>query len=163
LTRHKDPQSKILSPENAVIWRESLRKENRKLVLTNGCFDILHRGHAEYLYKSSLLGDALLIAINSDNSVKQLKGPERPLVKEIDRAYVLSCLSYIDAVVIFKDVRCTELIQKLKPDIYAKGGDYNIDSINSEEKKILLECGTDIKFIDLVPGFSTTDFLSRIK
>jgi rfaE bifunctional protein nucleotidyltransferase chain/domain len=163
MERLPNPSDLLMDLNAAVEWRAELKKNNKNLVVTNGCFDILHRGHIEYLRNARLAGDSLLVLLNSDASVKALKGPERPMNNEVDRAYVLASLQFVDAVVIFGTPRCTGLIESLKPDIYVKGGDYNIDTINGEEKAALLEVGARIEFISFVPGFSTTNIIDRIK
>ena len=157
------PSSKILTPDAALKWRGQLAADNRKLVVTNGCFDILHRGHADYLYKARLQGDALMVFINSDASVHALKGPSRPVNKEQDRAFILGSLFFVDAVVVFGEERCTKLFTLLKPDIYVKGADYNIDTINKEEKSALIEAGAEIRFIELTPGLSTSAIIANMK
>jgi len=157
------PSQAILSLKEAKEWREYFAKNHKKLVVTNGCFDILHKGHVEYLLKARNAGDGLLVLVNSDSSVRQLKGPARPVNNEQDRAFLLASLKCIDAVMVFNGLRCTDMIKALKPDIYAKGGDYNIDTINSEEKAALLEAGTKIIFIPFVSGFSTTETISKLK
>ncbi|MFA6567215.1 MAG: adenylyltransferase/cytidyltransferase family protein [Victivallales bacterium] len=157
-----NPEIKVMSLKKASAWRNKLQRSGRKLVITNGCFDILHRGHAEYLSRARKCGDALLIAINSDASVRAIKGKSRPIVCEKDRAYLLASLIYVDAVVIFNTARCTDLFLALKPDIYVKGGDYNIDNIDKEEKAALLSVGSKIKFIKFIPGLSTTEILKKI-
>ena len=157
-----DPGKKMMSLKKASVWRNKLLQSGKKLVITNGCFDILHRGHAEYLARARKCGDALLVAINSDASVRSIKGKSRPIVCEMDRAYLLASLIYVDAVVIFNTPRCTELFLELKPDIYVKGGDYNIDNIDKEEKTALLSVGSKIKFIKFIPGLSTTEILRKI-
>lgn len=162
-TKLPDPKSKIMELERSLEWRKQLRREHRKLVVTNGCFDILHRGHAEYLYEARQFGDALLLALNSDASIKLLKGPSRPVVKENDRAYLLASLSCVDAVVIFDTLDCTELFLSLKPDIYVKGGDYNINTINQEERAILSRLKAEVKFVKLVPDFSTTHMIEKLE
>ncbi len=156
------PEEKIMSIEAAITWRNSLRLTGIKLVATNGCFDILHRGHVEYLTTARNRGSALVVMLNSDDSVKSLKGPNRPVNSQDDRAYVLAALAVVDGVVVFDSPRCTEIIRELQPDIYVKGGDYNIDNINPEEKAALIEAETDIQFIPLTPGFSTTGTLDKI-
>jgi rfaE bifunctional protein nucleotidyltransferase chain/domain len=158
-----NPSDAVMDLSKAIEWRAELRKFNKKLVVTNGCFDILHRGHVEYLRNARLCGDCLLVLLNSDASVKTLKGPDRPLNSEGDRAFVLTSLRCVDAALIFGSPRCTDMIKSLKPDIYVKGGDYNIDTINGEEKAALLEIGTQIEFIPFVPGFSTTNIIDKIK
>lgn len=157
-----NPEMKIMSLRKASAWREKLKRTGKKLVVTNGCFDLLHRGHAEYLSKARKCGDALLIAINSDESVRAIKGKSRPIVCENDRAYLLSSLMFVDAVVIFNTPKCTNLFLALRPDIYVKGGDYNIDSIDKEERAALLSVGSKIKFIKFIPGLSTTEILRKI-
>lgn len=162
LKYRRSPAEKTSSLDKALLWREELRKNNQKLVVTNGCFDILHRGHVEYLCQAAALGDALLILVNSDSSVRQLKGSSRPLNAETDRAFVLAGLESVDMTVVFSGERCTEMIRALRPDIYVKGGDYTIDTINLEEKQALLEAGTQIRFISFVPGFSTTLTINKM-
>jgi len=157
------PGEKILDLKSTLKWRESLRPASRKLVVTNGCFDILHRGHVEYLYRARLEGDALLVLMNSDKSVKAIKGPSRPVVSELDRAFVLAGLSVVDKILIFGDPRCTGLIEKVKPDIYVKGGDYTLETLNPEEKRALTAVGAEIRFISFVEGFSTTKLISGTK
>ena len=156
------PSEKNSSLDKALIWREELRKNSKKLVVTNGCFDILHRGHVEYLSQAAAMGDALLVLVNSDSSIRRLKGPSRPLNSESDRAFVLAGLESVDMTVVFSGERCTEMISSLRPDIYVKGGDYTIDTINAEEKQALLEAGTQIRFISFVPGFSTTGTINKM-
>lgn len=150
-------------PSLETLARESarLRSEGRRLVLTNGCFDILHAGHVDYLERARELGDALAVAINSDRSVRELKGPSRPVNSEEDRARIISALRAVDYVVVFDSLRATEVIRALHPAFYAKGGDYTPDSLDSEELAALREIGTDIRILPLVPGRSTTAILAR--
>ena len=155
------PEQKIMTLEDALAWRLDLRKKNRKLALTNGCFDLLHRGHAEYLMEARRSADALLILLNSDRSVQSLKGPSRPICHENDRAFLLACMEFIDAVVIFDSARCSREIETLKPDVYIKGGDYTVEKLDPGERKALLDCGADIRFIPFVPGFSTTSLIEK--
>ena len=153
--------SKIKSMQEALVWRETVNKKGLKVVITNGCFDILHRGHATYLIKARKQGDLLLLALNSDNSVKAVKGPNRPVNKEYDRAFIVACLPFVDAVVIFDTPDCVELLSILKPDIYVKGGDYNIDTINQDERRLLDKMGCKIKLLSHVPGYSTTSTIEK--
>jgi rfaE bifunctional protein nucleotidyltransferase chain/domain len=153
--------SAVLSLENLAGEAARLRSEGRRLVLTNGCFDILHAGHVDYLERARALGDALAVAINSDGSVSELKGPGRPVNSEGDRARVVSALRAVDYVVVFDSLRATEVIRALHPDFYAKGGDYTPDSLNTDELSALREAGTDIRILPLVPGRSTTAILAR--
>ncbi|MEO6052398.1 MAG: adenylyltransferase/cytidyltransferase family protein, partial [Chthoniobacterales bacterium] len=136
---------------------------NRKVVLTNGCFDILHAGHVRYLEQTKLLGDILLVGLNADASVRTLKGDGRPVNSESDRAEVLSSLRCVDYVTIFPQVRATELIRALRPAVYAKGGDYTPESLDAEEGQALREVGAEIHILPLVPGKSTTNILNRAK
>lgn len=155
------PQLKIMSLEQAVAWREILRTSGKTLAVTNGCFDLLHRGHAEYLQKAASLANSLLILVNSDRSVQTLKGPARPVNCEDDRAHLLACLEFVDAVVIFDGERCARELESLTPDVYAKGGDYTLDSLDAEERASLLAANTQIVFIPFVPGYSTTGTLQK--
>lgn len=155
------PEKKIMTLEDALAWRLDLRNQKRKLALTNGCFDLLHRGHAEYLLEARRSADALLILLNSDRSVQSLKGPSRPICHENDRAFLLACMEFIDAVVIFDSSRCTREIETLKPDVYIKGGDYTVEKLDPGERKALLDCKAEIRFIPFVPGFSTTSLIEK--
>lgn len=155
-------EKKIKSLEQAVSWRAELKAANKKLVMTNGCFDILHRGHVTYLLKARELGDAFVAAINSDRSVQELKGPNRPVTNEQDRAFVLASLMFVDCVVIFDTKRCDGIINLLKPDIYVKGSDYNLDTMDKDERKTLEAVGSKIEFIDFVEGYSTTSIIKKM-
>lgn len=156
------PQTKIMSLEQAVAWRSQLSADAKKLVLTNGCFDLLHRGHAEYLFQARSKGDALMVLINSDDSIKALKGPSRPINAEQARAFILGSLYYVDSVVIFNDETCSKLLYAIKPDIYVKGADYNLETMNQEEKVALQAVGAKIEFIEFMEGFSTTKIISEL-
>jgi len=159
------PVTKILGVEAAAAWRRQLLHAGKRLVMTNGCFDLLHRGHVEYLNAARALGDALLVAVNTDASVQALKGPARPVVPEADRAYVLASLEAVDAVVLFGTETETDicpLIERIRPDIYVKGGDYTIETINQAERRLLEKIGARIMFLPLVPGLSTTELIERI-
>lgn len=142
--------------------RERMEKQGKKLVFTNGCFDLLHAGHVRYLNQARALGDALVVALNSDISVRELKGPSRPINRERDRAEVMAALRAVDGVVIFGDKRATSLIQVIRPHIYAKGGDYTVDSLDREERKALDDAGAQIKILPLVAGRSTTKIVERM-
>lgn len=158
-----DPSVLIMTLDQAVAWREKLRRQSRRLVVTNGCFDIMHRGHAEYLNLARNHGDAMLVLINSDASVKALKGPTRPLIDEYNRAYMLASLACVDAVVVFDTERCTREFQVLRPDVYVKGGDYRLETLNAEERAALQEADAQFVFIPFVEGFSTTELVRKIK
>ena len=163
--------TKIVSPEHKIFtdtgkaaeWRQALRKEGKKLALTNGCFDILHRGHAEYLLAARNLGDALIVLLNADASVRELKGPSRPVNTEYDRAFLLASLEYVDAVLIFDGTRCHREIAALEPDCYAKGGDYTEETLDPDERAALQQSGTEIRFIRFVPGLSTSNTIRKIR
>lgn len=141
----------------------SYASSGRRLVLTNGCFDLLHTGHVRYLRQARELGDALLVALNSDRSVRELKGPERPLNGEADRAEVLAALRCVDHVTIFDDLRVSGVIRALRPAIYAKGGDYTPETLDPGEREALAEVGAEIRLVSLVPGRSTTGLLERAR
>jgi rfaE bifunctional protein nucleotidyltransferase chain/domain len=141
----------------------SYRADEKKLVLTNGCFDLLHTGHVRYLQQARELGDALVVAVNSDASVRELKGPLRPLNDEQERAEVLAALRCVDHVTVFTGKRVTEVIRELRPSIYAKGGDYTLETLDPEERAALEEVGAEIRLLALVPGKSTTSLLEKAK
>ena len=156
------PEKGLLTLAEASKWREELQRAGRKLVVTNGCFDLMHRGHAAYLREARMQGDALLVLINSDASVKKLKGEKRPVVSEVDRAYMLCALASVDRVVIFDGMRCDRELAAIAPDIYVKGGDYTLDNINPVERAALEKAGAKIVFKPFIPGFSTTTLIRRI-
>jgi rfaE bifunctional protein nucleotidyltransferase chain/domain len=153
--------SKILPESAATSFREEYAPE--QIVFTNGCFDILHVGHVRYLEAAKELGGRLVIGLNSDRSVQALKGVGRPINNEADRAEVLAALAAVDHVIIFNEPRVTALVKELRPHIYAKGGDYTIDSLNPEELAAIREVGAQIKLLPLVPGKSTTALLRAIQ
>ena len=157
------PEDKVRSYDEALNWRNKLKESGKKLVITNGCFDLLHRGHVQYLNEAREEGDALLVAINSDSSLTALKGPERPIVKEQDRAYMLASLASVDCVVIFPDINCVDLLSLIPPDVYVKGGDYTVDTINRDEYDVLKDTGCSFAFIDFVEGLSTSSILEKLK
>lgn len=154
---------KLFSLEAAVRLRETYRAEGKKLVLTNGVFDLLHTGHLYYLQQARALGDALFIALNSDASVKALKGPLRPIQTEEQRAYALAATWFVDGIVIFREKRLTPEIRALKPDFYCKAGDYTLEKLDAEERTALQQNGADIRFMPFLPGFSTTELIAKIK
>lgn len=156
------PNSKLLTLEQAIETRKTLRASGKTMVMTNGCFDLLHVGHLSYLEESRTLGDQLWVLINSDDSVRSLKGPTRPIQSEIERAYCLAALSCIDRVVIFNSPRLVNEIQQLQPDIYTKAGDYTIDTLYQPERQAFDAAGTEIKFLPFLEGFSTTKMIAKI-
>jgi len=139
-----------------------LRAAGKRVVFTNGCFDILHPGHVVYLENARNLGDALIVALNSDVSVRALKGEKRPILPEGDRALLLAALQCVDCVTLFDEVRATGVIEVVRPDVYVKGGDYTIETLNPEERAALQACGAEIGILPLIEGFSTTDIIARI-
>ena len=139
---------------------QSIRQAGRRIVFTNGCFDILHAGHVRYLTAARALGDVLILGLNSDSSVRRLKGPTRPINAEADRAEVVGALKAVDRVVIFDEPTAEALIAEIKPDIYVKGGDYTPDTL--PEAKIVHGYGGRVELIDLVPGRSTTNIIAKI-
>ena len=158
----KDPAKCLLSLADAVEWRDELHRSGRTLVVTNGCFDLMHRGHASYLLAAAGLGDELLVLVNSDASVRALKGPGRPLISAVDRAYLLCALESVSRAVIFDGARCAAELAALKPDVYAKAGDYTLEKLDASERKALLESGSKIVFMPFVSGFSTTRIVEKI-
>jgi rfaE bifunctional protein nucleotidyltransferase chain/domain len=153
---------KILMLGEVAAYRDSLRQRRRKVVATNGCFDLLHVGHLKYLTEARALGDFLWVGLNGDASVRELKGPGRPLVPEADRTELLAAWRMVDAVTIFPDVRATAFLRAVQPDIYAKGGDYTVASLNAEEAEALRECNAVIEIVRLVKGKSTTQLVEKI-
>jgi rfaE bifunctional protein nucleotidyltransferase chain/domain len=153
---------KILSDANLSSWREALRKAGKKLVVTNGCFDILHLGHITYLQQAKEHGKVLLVGVTGDTNVQTLKGPGRPVNNERDRASVLAALESVDAVYIFSELDARNFLQKVQPNIYVKGGDYTIDTINQDERRLLEKMGVQIVLLPLVPGKSTSAILEKI-
>lgn len=156
-------KKKILTPDQARTLGDEMRENGRKLVFTNGCFDLLHVGHVRYLQAARALGDALLVAINGDESVRALKGEGRPLNRAEDRAELVAALECVDHVVIFPEVRATPLLEVVRPAIYVKGGDYTKDSLHAEERAALEEIGTEIRILPFEAGHSTSGLLEKIK
>lgn len=136
-----------------------LKENNVKIAATNGCFDILHVGHVKYLKEAKKCGDVLIVGLNSDASVKMLKGETRPINSQSDRAQVLAALNCVDYVVIFDEISPIELLKSIKPDVYVKGADYTLETL--PEAKPLLTLGIDIKFVDLVLGKSTSNIIKK--
>ncbi len=152
--------AKIVTAAELARVRDTLAAQGKKLVFTNGCFDLLHVGHVRYLQAARALGDALVVAVNGDASVRALKGPSRPVNPENDRAEVLAALGCVDYVVLFPEVRVTGLLRAVRPHIYAKGGDYTPDTLDKEERVAIDAAGSEIHILPLVPGRSTTSILA---
>jgi D-beta-D-heptose 7-phosphate kinase/D-beta-D-heptose 1-phosphate adenosyltransferase len=146
----------------SVIARE-MRASGKKLVLTNGCFDLLHLGHVRYLQAARALGDALAVAINGDESVRALKGDGRPLNSQADRAEVIAALECVNHVIIFPEVRATQVLEKVGPAIYVKGGDYTAETLNVEERAVLERAGAEIRILPFEKGHSTSNLVERVK
>lgn len=153
---------KIVSRSEAARWVKEMQARGRKVVFTNGCFDLLHPGHVAYLEQARTLGDALVVAVNTDDSVRRLhKGEDRPINREGDRARLLAALACVDRVVLFPEDTPAEVIAELQPDVLVKGGDYTPEEIVGRE--VVLARGGRVAVIPFVPGYSTTDLLARIR
>jgi rfaE bifunctional protein nucleotidyltransferase chain/domain len=139
-----------------------MRASGKRLAVTNGCFDLLHLGHVTYLEAARQQGDALLVGVNGDLAVRELKGPERPVTPEDDRAAVLAALESVDAVCVFAESTATRFLAAAQPDIYVKGGDYALATLNAEECRTVERAGGKIVIIPIVPGKSTTATLQKI-
>lgn len=154
---------KILLPEALPGWRSRLRAAGQRLVVTNGCFDLLHAGHVTYLEAARNQGDALLVGVNSDAAVRDLKGVGRPVNSENDRALVIAALQCVDAVFVFHERHAVKFLQTVQPEIYVKGGDYTLDSINQDERQVIEKAGGKIVLLAHVPGKSTTALLQKVR
>jgi D-glycero-beta-D-manno-heptose 1-phosphate adenylyltransferase len=154
---------KLVNAEELGAIAEKMRGEGRKLVLTNGCFDLLHAGHVRYLQAARALGDALAVAINGDESVRALKGDGRPLNRAADRAEVIAALGCVDHVVVFPEVRATQLLKKVRPAIYVKGGDYTPETLDPEERAALERSGAEIRILPFENGFSTSSLIEKMQ
>jgi rfaE bifunctional protein nucleotidyltransferase chain/domain len=162
---HNNPVSfreKIIPWEQLAARRSAFRNGGKRLVVTNGCFDLLHLGHVTYLEAARALGDALLVGLNSDDAVRQLKGPERPVNSEQDRASVLAALESVNGVCVFREKTATRFLETAQPDIYVKGGDYTLETINQEERLAVERAGGKVMILPVVPGKSTTALLKKI-
>jgi rfaE bifunctional protein nucleotidyltransferase chain/domain len=151
---------KVVSQEEIILVREQLRGEKKKVVFTNGCFDILHRGHVEYLSRAKTIGDVLVVGVNTDVSVRRIKGEKRPIVPEDDRATLLAALAVVDFVVLFTEETPLHLIEKIIPDILVKGADWDIENVVG--KKIVEEHGGEVRTIEFIPNRSTTNIIERV-
>ena len=157
----KNIQSKIYSLSDLKIQSDKWKENGEKIVFTNGCFDLVHRGHVEVLANTADLGDRLIIGLNSDSSIKDLKGENRPIIDETSRAILLASLQFVDAIVFFSEETPITLIKTIVPNILAKGGDYKIEDIVGNE--IVIQNGGEVKTIPLTDGFSTTNIVEKIK
>ena len=154
-------KAKILSIEGMLAERERLRATRTRLVFTNGVFDLLHVGHVRYLAQARSLGDALVVAINSDRAVRELKGPARPVFDQAERAEILAALRHVDYVVVFDDISPRILIKSLLPDVLVKGGDYQLNEIHGREE--VEAAGGKVISLPFVPGSSTSSLIERMK
>jgi rfaE bifunctional protein nucleotidyltransferase chain/domain len=155
-----EPDGGVVSAEELPGLLAGLRTAGDRVVLTNGCFDVLHAGHVHYLAQARQLGDRLIVGLNSDDSVRALKGPDRPLNPAADRARVLAALSSVDYVSVFEELTPERLIEAVRPDVYVKGGDY-ADGV--PERDLVTGLGGRVEILDLVPGRSTTELLNKVK
>jgi D-beta-D-heptose 7-phosphate kinase/D-beta-D-heptose 1-phosphate adenosyltransferase len=150
----------VVTKQYLVEIRKRLKQEGKRVVFTNGCFDILHRGHVDYLSKARAKGDALIVGMNTDASVQRLKGPTRPIVEEQDRAFVLAALSVVDYVCLFEEDTPLELIKAVVPDVLVKGGDWSIETIVGRD--VVEAAGGTVQTIAFVPNRSTTNIVQKI-
>jgi D-glycero-beta-D-manno-heptose 1-phosphate adenylyltransferase len=157
----KSINTKILPLKSLKNQVTNWKKTGKKVVFTNGCFDLIHRGHIEALAQTADLGDKLIIGLNSDVSIKKLKGESRPIIDENSRAILLASLSFVDAIVLFSEETPLNLISNLNPDILAKGGDYKINTIVGHE--IIRKNGGEVILVPFVEGFSSSNIIDKIK
>ena len=153
--------NKLLDGEKLEKWLDDCRKKGKKIVFSNGCFDILHRGHVEYLSKAAAFGDVMVIGLNTDASVRRLKGPSRPVNDEKAREFVLAGLECVTAVVLFDEDTPYNLIKTVQPDVLVKGSDYKPENIVGYD--VVMAKGGKVVTVDLVEGFSTTGIISKMK
>ncbi len=153
---------KILTLETLLAWRAGQRAAGRQVAVTNGCFDLLHAGHVTYLEAARNQADLLLVGVNSDAAVRELKGPGRPVNSESDRALVLAALQSVDAVFIFRERDAVNFLEAVAPDIYVKGGDYTLETVNQDERRLIEGQGGKIVLLAHVPGKSTTSLLQKM-
>ena len=150
----------IIDRKDAATFCNELKHLGRQIVFTNGCFDILHAGHVRYLTTAKSFGDVLIVGLNTDESVRRLKGANRPINNQDDRAEVLLGLRAVDHVIFFGEQTAEALIAEVKPDVYVKGGDYTLDTL--PEAKIVAQCGGRVELVNLVAGRSTTNIVEKI-
>ncbi len=153
--------NKIYSAEELKVQVNIWKQKGEEIVFTNGCFDVVHRGHIEVLAHTADLGDKLIIGLNSDTSIKKIKGKNRPIIKEESRAILLASLTFVDAVILFSEETPYNLVKQIVPDILAKGGDYKIEEIAGND--IVKENGGEIILVPFIDGFSTTEIIEKIK
>ena len=161
MTNLQSIKSKIYTLSELVERCKVWRNKGEKIVFTNGCFDLVHRGHVEVLANTADLGDRLIVGLNSDSSIQNLKSENRPIIDENSRAILLASLQFIDAVVLFSETTPHQLIQTILPDILAKGGDYKVEEITGRE--VVLQNGGEVILVPFIDGFSTTNIVNKIK
>lgn len=154
---------KVLSLHELADWRRKGKVSGQRVVATNGCFDLLHVGHIRFLREARALGDCLVVGLNGDESVKELKGAGRPVNPEADRAEVLAALGCVDIVVIFPEKRAIHFLAAAQPDLYVKGGDYRPEDLDAEEQATVKQAGGQVKVLKLTPGKSTSAVLAKVK
>ncbi len=154
--------TKVIDMNKLAERARELRAAGKKLVATNGCFDLLHVGHVRYLQAARALGDVLAVGLNGDRSIRELKGTGRPINNEGDRAEMLAALESVDLVTVFPEMRATQFISAAQPAIYAKGGDYTFESLNAEERAVLQSVGAEIRIIPFEKGYSTSRLLEQL-
>jgi rfaE bifunctional protein nucleotidyltransferase chain/domain len=154
---------KIINLVAVANYCQVLRKRENKVVVTNGCYDIIHRGHIALLEQARALGDFLIVAVNSDQAVRQLKGEGRPIVNEQDRAAIIAALHCVDAVVIVDSMRVDQFLRCCGEVLWVKGGDYTIDSLDKTEVEAITRCNGSIRILPFTPGYSTSQLVGRIK
>ncbi len=153
---------KIIYLSQLPTWRSAHRLANLRVVVTNGCFDVLHLGHVTYLGQARALGDLLLVGINGDDGVRQLKGEGRPINPAADRAGVLAALASVDFVCVFPQKTALHFLTLAEPDVYVKGGDYTLETINQDERRAVESGGGKVVILPIVPGRSTSEILAKI-
>jgi len=153
---------KIISVQELSDYCGKLRADGKKLVATNGCFDLLHLGHVRYLQAARALGDFLAVGLNRDHSVRELKGSGRPITTESDRAELVAALQCVDLVTVFPQIRATQFIAAVRPAIYVKGSDYTSETLNEEERAVLKEIGAEIRLVPFETGYSTSRLIEQI-
>jgi len=158
--RKQNPKQKTLEEIRRIV--AELKQKNKTIVWTNGCFDILHVGHIKYLQEAKSHGDCLIIGVNSDSSVEKLKGENRPIIGETERVEILSSLEFVDYVILFDEERVTRFLKELKPDVFIKGGDYSIDTLDQEERSTVQKYGGRIVLIPPIKDKSTTNMIKKI-
>lgn len=157
----RNPQEKILNPYTIDIFLNEWKQENKKIVFTNGCFDLIHPGHVDYLYKARLLGDCLFVGLNTDSSVRKLKGNTRPIQDEAARSIIMASFEFVDAVMLFEEDTPYSLIKYIEPHILVKGGDYKPEEIAGYD--IVMKSGGKVITLDFLTGYSTSSIENKIR